>query len=300
VLQKAPRFLAAKRYLLNLKILYLKDFKNENMNYKYFSVQLENKIAHVAFNRPEKSNALHMEAWLEMQSIFETLSTTDEARVIILKGEGKNFCAGIDLELLMSVAQLNDIACSGKKSEKIRNLVLTLQKTVTAIEKCSKPVLAAVHGACIGGGVDIICACDIRYCSEDAYFTIKEIDLGMVADLGTLQRLPKLIAPGMAAELAYTGRKVHGTEAKSIALVNQYYASREELMEGVTAIASTIASKSPVSIRGTKEVLRYTRDHSVDDALNYMATWNAAMLLSNDLMEAFQSTMEKRKPNFDD
>ena len=270
------------------------------MNYKYFSVQIENKIAHVAFNRPEKSNALHMEAWLEMQSIFETLSTTDEVRVIILKGEGKNFCAGIDLELLMSVAQLNDIACSGKKSEKIRNLVLTLQETVNAIEKCAKPVLAAVHGACIGGGLDITCACDMRYCSEEAYFTIKEIDLGMVADLGTLQRLPKLIAPGMAAELAYTGRKVHGKEAKSIGLVNQYYASREELIEGVTEIASTIASKSPVSIRGTKEVLKYTRDHSVDDALNYMATWNAAMLLSNDLMEAFQSTMEKRKPNFED
>ncbi|MEX0810710.1 MAG: crotonase/enoyl-CoA hydratase family protein [Chitinophagales bacterium] len=270
------------------------------MTYQYFKVDIENKVAKVAFNRPEKSNALHMEAWQEMQSIFETLSNTPEARAIVLSGEGKNFCAGIDLELLMSVAQYNDIACSGKKSEKIRSLVLRLQEAVTAIEKCSKPVLAAVHGGCIGGGLDIVSACDMRYCSEDAYFTIKEIDLGMVADLGTLQRLPKLISPGMVSEMAYTGRKVHGTEARNIGLVNQCYPTRNELMEGVAEIAAVIAAKSPLSIRGTKDVLRYARDHSVDDALNYMSTWNAGMLLSDDLTEAFKSTMEKRKPNFED
>ncbi len=140
----------------------------------------------------------------------------------------------------------------------------------------------------------------MRYCSEDAYFTIKEIDLGMVADLGTLQRLPKLISPGMVSEMAFTGRKVHGQEAKDIGLVNQSYPSRDELMESVTKLAASIATKSPLSIRGTKEVLRYSRDHAVDDALNYMAAWNAAMLLSDDLSEAFKATMEKRSPNFKD
>ena len=274
--------------------------KNKTMNYTHFKVEIENKIAQVAFNRPEKANALNMDAWTEMQSVFETLSMSDRVRVIILSGEGKHFCSGIDLELLMSIGGLTDISCSGKRSEKIRELILTLQRTITAIEKCSKPVLAAIHSGCIGGGVDIATACDMRYCSDDAYFTIKEIDLGMVADIGTLQRLPKIISPGMAAEMVYTGRKIYGPEAQSIGLVNYSYTSKETLMESVKQIAETIAGKSPVSIRGTKEILRYTRDHTVDDALNYMSTWNAAMLLSNDLKEAFMATMEKRQPLFED
>jgi len=269
------------------------------MNTKYFQVEIENKIAQVSFNRPEKSNALHMEAWIEMQTVFETLSKDDHVRVIILAGEGKHFCAGIDLELLMSISRLKDISCQGKRSEKVRGFLLTLQQTVSSIEKCSKPVLAAIHNGCIGGGVDIATACDMRYCSEDAYFTIKEIDLGMVADLGTLQRLPKIIPPGMAAEMAYTGRKVFGPEAKNIGLVNHCYSSKETLMEGVVQIASTIASKSPLSIRGTKDILHYSREHSVDDSLNYMSTWNASMLLSEDLTEVFKANVEKRLPTFD-
>jgi len=243
------------------------------MNNKYFNVKIAHKIAQVFFNRPEKANALNMDAWIEMQTIFETLSQSENVRVIILAGEGKHFCAGIDLELLMSLGKFQDITCSGKRSEKIRRLIVTLQQTITAIEKCSKPVLAAIHNGCIGGGVDIATACDMRYCTENAYFTVKEIDLGMVADLGTLQRLPKIISTGMAAEMAYTGRKVFGSEAKSIGLVNHCYASKEILMESVMQIASTIATKSPLSIRGTKDVLHYTRDHSVGDALNYMSIW---------------------------
>jgi enoyl-CoA hydratase len=270
------------------------------MNYKYFKVEIEHKIAQVFINRPEKANAFNMETWIEMQTIFVTLSQSEEVRVIILAGIGKHFCAGIDLELLMSISQYQKIACSGKRSEKIRKLILTLQQTITAIEKCSKPVLAAIHNGCIGGGVDIAAACDMRYCTEDAYFTIKEIDLGMVADIGTLQRLPKIISTGMAAEMAYTGRKVFGPEAKEIGLVNSCYPTKEALMEDVMQIASTIASKSPLSIRGTKDVLHYSKEHSVDDSLNYMSTWNAAMLLSADLTEAFKATMEKRSPKFDD
>lgn len=270
------------------------------MDTRFFKVEIENKIGHVAFNRPDKANALHMAAWEEMQTIFETLSERDEVRVIVLSGEGKHFCAGIDLELLMSVAGFQKIDCAGKRAEKVRKLVLKLQNTITSIEKCAKPVLAAVHNGCIGGAVDIVTACDMRYSTEDAYFTIKEIDLGIVADIGTLQRLPKIIPSGIAAEMAYTGRKVSGKEAQSFGLVNSCYDSKEELMEAVMQIAGTIASKSPVSIRGTKDVLRYTRDHSVEDALNYMSTWNAAMLLSNDLTEAFKATMEKRAPEFED
>jgi len=270
------------------------------MSYHHFNVEIERNIANVAFNRPEKSNALHIEAWMEMQAIFESLSNSKEARVIILSGEGKHFCAGIDLELLMSIGQLQSMSCAGKRSEKIRDLIQNLQNTISAIEKCKKPVIAAVHGGCIGGGVDIISACDMRYCTEDAYFTIKEIDMGMVADIGTLQRLPKIISPGIMAEMAYTGRKVFGSEALTIGLVNQSLDSKENMLQTVKEIAENIAGKSPLSIRGTKEILRYTRDHSVEDSLNYMTTWNAAMLLSEDLAEAFKATMEKRKPNFKD
>ena len=270
------------------------------MNNNYFKVEIADKIAQVFFDNPRKANALNMDAWVEMQTIFETLSKSEDVRVIVLAGEGKHFCAGIDLELLMSIVKFQDISCTGKQSEKVRELILKLQQAITAIEKCSKPVLAAIHNGCIGGGVDIATACDMRYCTEKAYFTVKEIDLGMVADLGTLQRLPKIISTGMAAEMAYTGRKVFGSEAKNIGLVNQCYDSKEALLEGVMEIAATIATKSPVSIRGTKDILRYTRDHSVDDALNYMSTWNAAMLLSEDLTEAFKATMEKRLPKFDD
>jgi enoyl-CoA hydratase len=270
------------------------------MNSKHFKVGIKHKIAQVSFNRPEKANALHKDAWIEMQTIFETLSLDDDVRVIILTGEGKHFCAGIDLEFLMSISRFQDIACTGKRSEKIKRLIQTFQRTITSIEKCSKPVLAAIDNGCIGGGVDIASACDMRYCTVDAYFTIKEIDLGEVADLGALQRLPKIIAPGIAAEMAYTGRKVFGPEAKSIGLVNKCYDSRETLLEDVMKIATTIATKSPLSIRGIKEVLRYTRDHSVDDALDYMSTWNAPMLLSADLTEAIKATMEKRPPKFED
>ncbi|MGB1032939.1 MAG: crotonase/enoyl-CoA hydratase family protein [Flavobacteriales bacterium] len=270
------------------------------MNNKHFKIEIEQKIALVSFNRPEKANALNMDAWIELQSVFESLSVSDDVRVVILAGEGKHFCSGIDLELLMSINQFQEISCNGKRSEKVRDLILSLQQSITAIEKCSKPVLAAIHNGCIGGGVDIATACDMRYCTEDAYFTIKEIDLGMVADLGTLQRLPKIISPAMAAEMAYTGRKVFGPEAKSIGLVNHCYASKEKLVEGVMQMASAIASKSPLSIRGTKDVLRFTRDHSVEDGLNYIANWNAANLLSADLTEAFKATMEKRAPKFDD
>ena len=155
------------------------------MNYHHFLVDIKDKIATVSFNRPDKANALHMEAWDEMRLIFNQLSETPEARVIILKGEGKHFCAGIDLELLMSLNKLKEITCEGRRGEQLRKFILNLQDAVSSIEKCAKPVIAAIHNGCIGGGVDIAAACDMRYCTDDAFFTIKEIDMGMVADLGT-------------------------------------------------------------------------------------------------------------------
>jgi enoyl-CoA hydratase len=184
--------------------------------------------------------------------------------------------------------------------EKLRRLILDLQDCLTAIERCRKPVLAAVHGYCFGGGVDLICACDMRYCCVDASFSIKEIDVGMTADVGTLQRLPRLIGEGMARELAYTGRRVDGAEAQQLRLVNRCFESPAALHAGVMEMARDIAAKSPLSIRGCKEMITYARDHSVADGLNYVATWNAAMLMSQDLFEAGAANMQKREPVFKD
>ena len=267
------------------------------MAFETFELTIENYVAQVIFNRPERANALNQKAWDEMKAIFEELDENEDVRVIVLSGNGKHFCAGIDLELLMNVAQFAQ-KCEGRKREKLRKKVFELQAPINAIEQCSKPVIAAIHGGCIGGGVDIISACDMRYSTDDAFFTIKEIDMGMVADLGTFQRLPKIIPPGIAREMAYTGRNVSGKEAERIGLTNRSFPDAETMQTEVVKIAQNIAAKSPLSIRGTKAILNHSRDHSVADGLDYMATWNAAMLLSDDLMEAFQAKMQKRDAVF--
>ncbi len=260
--------------------------------------KIENNIAIVTLDRPEKLNAINQKGWEELKNTFESLEENEEVRVIILTGgESKHFCAGIDLEMLMSISQ-NMVKCEGRKREKLRKQVLELQAPINAIENCSKPVLAAIHGGCIGGGVDIVAACDIRYCTDDAFFTIKEIDMGMVADLGTLQRLPKILGSGIVREMAYTGRNVGGKEAEKIGLVNNSFENKEVMIGKVIEMAKLIASKSPLSIRGTKQILLHTRDHSVAEGLEYMAVWNSAMLMSDDLMEAFSAKMQKREAEF--
>ena len=198
----------------------------------------------------------------------------------------------------MEVGAFSGQECEGRKRELVRKFILEMQNNITAIEKCSKPVLAAIHNGCIGGGLDIVTACDIRYCTQDAFFVLKEIDMGLVADIGTLQRLPKLINQGMVSEMAYTGRKVLGKEAFEIGLVNKTYKDKETMMTDVLSIARMIAEKSPMVVRGTKHIIQYTRDHSVNESLNYMATFNAAYLLSDDLTESFQAQMNKRKAEY--
>ena len=270
------------------------------MTYQTLSVTLENHIATVRLNRPDKANAMNAAMWQEIRQAFQWVDETPEARVAILQGEGRLFTAGIDLQMMMAMAPQGKDACDGRTRENLRRMILDMQDTLTSLERCRKPVLAAVHGACIGGGIDLITCADMRYCSADAYFCIKEIDIGMTADVGTLQRLPRLVGEGMARELAYTGRHLPATEAREIHLVNRVFDTREALYAGVQGIAVGIAAKSPLSIRGTKEMINYARDHTVADGLNYIATWNAAMLMSQDLQEAMTANATKRPPVFKD
>ena len=272
----------------------------ETPTFETLTLSLLEQIVTVRLNRPDKANAMNWAMWQEIRQAMQWIDATLQARVTIIEGEGKHFTSGIDLQMMMGLqAQILD-DCDGRQREKMRRLILDLQDTLSSMERCRKPVLAAIHGACVGGGIDLICCADMRYCSADAQFSIKEIDIGMTADVGTLQRLPKLIGEGIVRELAYTGRRFNGAEAKEIGLVNKVFESREALQAGVREIAASIASKSPLSIRGTKEMLNYARDHSVADGLNYIATWNAAMLMSSDLTAAMMAGMSKQTPQFKD
>ncbi len=270
------------------------------MDYTTLAVSLEQQVATVRLNRPDKANAMNLAMWHELRAAFRWADNTPEVRAVVLEGEGKTFTAGIDLAMMTGLASQIQDACDGRLREALRNIVLDLQDCLSSIERCRKPVLAAIHGGCIGGGIDLVCNADMRYCSADAYFSIKEIDIGMVADVGTLQRLPKLIGEGMVRELAYTGRRFDAAEAREIRFVNRVFESRAALQAGVRELARAIAAKSPLAIRGTKEMIAYARDHSVADGLNYVATWNAAMLMSEDLQKAMMANMSKQAPQFRD
>jgi enoyl-CoA hydratase len=270
------------------------------MAYERLNVTLDNAIATIELNRPNRANALDMPMWQEIRAAMRWLDETPEARVGVLRGAGAQFTSGIDLALLAGLGEHIADPCDARMREKLRRVILDLQDTLTSIERCRKPVVAAIHGACIGGGVDLAVACDIRHCSADAVFSVKEVDVGMTADVGTLQRLPRLVGEGIARELAYTGRSLGGREAREIGLVNRCYETPADLAAGVQELAAAIAAKSPLAIRGTKEMITYARDHSVADGLNHVATWNAAMLLSADLGEALGAAREKRPPKFRD
>jgi enoyl-CoA hydratase/carnithine racemase len=272
------------------------------MTYQALQLEIGDGIATVAFDRPQKANALHRQLWNELRAAFVEIDGRRDVRVTVLRGNGVNFTAGIDLSLLVELQRdaVDPDGCAGRTRENLRRAILDLQDVVNTIERCRVPVLAAIHGACIGGGIDIACACDIRYCSADAKFSVKEIDLAITADLGTLQRLPKIVGDGIARELAYTARVFDGSEAQALGFVNRCFDSADALFEQARQIARTIASKSPLAVRGSKQALVHARDHSVAEGLEYVASWNAATLLSNDIDEAIAAAMRKRAPDYRD
>lgn len=262
------------------------------------SVRLEGAVAEVSLNRPDRSNAMNEAMWQELREAMRWADASVSVRAVVLAGAGKNFCAGIDLAMLGGVAKAVAHPDPARSREALRRLILDLQDCLSSIERCRKPVLAAIHGACIGGALDMVTCCDMRYAAADAVFSVREVDVGMTADVGTLQRLPRLVPDGVARELAYTGRNVEAEEAAAIGLVNRVFPTQEALLAGVMAIAQAIAAKSPLAVRGTKEMLNYGRDHSIVDGLDHVATWNAAMLMSADLEEAMNAARERRAPVF--
>ena len=266
--------------------------------FETLELSIEEQVATVSLNRPDKANAMSSAMWDELQVCFEWLDQEPTVRVVILAGNGKHFCAGMDLSVFgNSSSESSDPA---RQAEKFRRMVLGLQDNLTAIERCRVPVLAAIHNTCIGGAVDMTCCADMRYATEDAYFSIREIDIGMTADVGTLQRLPKIIPDGVVRELAYTGRNMNAEEAREVGFVNRVFETREVMMREVTAIAKAIASKSPLAIRGTKEMVLYSRDHSVSEGLNYIATWNSGMMSQVDMQAGIQAQMNKALAAYED
>ncbi|MFB2763246.1 MULTISPECIES: crotonase/enoyl-CoA hydratase family protein [Marinobacter] len=273
---------------------------SELANYESFDIEVKDQIAHVQFSRPEALNTMNKAFWLELPRCVQDIEANTDARVIVISSTGKHFSAGMDLGVFSDPKSVPMSGDPGRMAENLRRVVLQLQDTLTSLERVRLPVLAAVHGGCIGGALDLVCAADSRYCTADAYFTIKETELGMTADVGTLQRLPKLMPEGVVRELAYTGRKFGAEEAHRLGFVNTVYESQEAMQEGVMAIAAQIAANSPLAVTGCKEMINFSRDHSVEDSLKYMATWQSGMFRPTDMMKSFQAKAQKQAPSYDD
>ncbi|MEM7425472.1 MAG: enoyl-CoA hydratase-related protein, partial [Pseudomonadota bacterium] len=239
-----------------------------------FSVTVSGKIAELTLNRPDKLNTLTRAFWSEFREAVEGLDRSGAIRALIVSSEGKHFTAGMDLEVFSSMPDLSNVE-PGRARAALMKTVESFQETFTCLERARFPVLAAIQGGCIGGGVDLATACDMRYCTEDAFFVIQEINIGMTADVGTFPRLQKVMSEGMAREMAYTGRRLDAPAALSSGLVNETFGSHGEMLDRVREIAAEIADKSPLAIWGSKQIMNYGRDHSVQDTLNHMATWQA-------------------------
>lgn len=271
------------------------------MSHSCFDVQIDKKIAHIILNRPEKRNSMIPAFWRELPEIVRDIDENAKARVIVLSSTGPHFSSGLDVSSFQQ-AEITDPAA--KRAARITagadfyGIIKNMQQSFTALEECRLPVLAAIQGGCIGGGVDLITACDMRYATEDAFITIFETNIAMTADVGTFPRLSKLIPDGIARELAYTGRRMAAAEAREIGLVNRVYKSHAEMLAGVMEIAAEIASKAPLAVMGCKRMMNYARDHSVADGLDYIGIWNASMLQREEIFEAMQANAEKRPGNF--
>tara|TARA_A100001388_G_C28729182_1_gene480586 strand:+ start:354 stop:1220 length:867 start_codon:yes stop_codon:yes gene_type:complete len=271
--------------------------------YKCFQIDIENHIANLVLSRPNELNTMSRDFWVELGDVLEEINRDSEVRVVVMSSTGKHFCAGMDLNAFSN--GVDNIPDDKKPDharigEAVYRVAKELQEYISTLEKIRVPVIAAIHGGCIGGAVDLVTACDIRLASDDAFFCIQEINIGMAADVGTLQRLPKIIPDSKMREMAYTGRRMYAGEAKETGLVSDTYKSQEDMLKAANSLAKEIASKSPVAIYGLKAVMNYSRDHSISESLEYNALWSGAMLSQKDMTEAMTANIEKRDASFND
>ena len=259
-----------------------------------FKVEKDGYIAWLILNRPDKRNTMDIDFFEGLAKHFQEFDEDPNIRVVIIRAEGKSFTAGMDLLALSGLLQGD----GADFREILRKKIIELQDAMNAVEICRKPVIAAVHSHCIGGGVDLLSACDIRIATPDSIFSIRETRIAIIADLGTLQRLPHIIGHGQFRELALTGRDFSGEEALNMGFVTHLCKDRDALYEKAKKIAEEIAASSPLTVQGVKDVIIYNRDHGVYPGLKYVAQKNAALLQSEDLKEAFQAFMERRPPEF--
>jgi enoyl-CoA hydratase len=273
------------------------------MTHENLIIERDGGVAVLWLDRPQKLNALHRALWASIPAAVAELDADPEVRAIVVAGRGKAFCAGIDL-LDHAAALAGGGAISGKgesaagKRRALYDDVRRYQRTMSCFADTNKPVIAAVHGACIGGGMDLITACDFRLASADATFSVRETKIAMVADVGTLQRLPRVIGDGPARELIFTGRDIDAARALAIGLVNDVLPDAAALHARARELAAEIAANSPLAVQGSKQVLGFAVRRDVDAALDYVALWNSAFLHSDDLTEAMTAFMQRRKPAF--
>ena len=269
----------------------------QTMQYSTLEVTQEGHIAHIVLNRPDAMNSMNPDFWAELPAAIRAIDDAGEARVVVISSTGKHFSAGMDLSVFLNMKE-DFKGDPSRRAERMRRMVMLLQDSFTAIEQARMPVIGAVQGGAIGGAVDLLSACDMRYCTKDAFFTIKETQLGMTADVGTLQRLPKLIPIGVVKELAYTGRNFGAEEARQLGFVNQVFDDQSTMMDAVMRLAQQIAANSPLAVSGTKTMINYAVEHTVAESLTYMATWQAGMFQMEDVFKAMESQKTKTLPDF--
>jgi enoyl-CoA hydratase len=267
------------------------------------AIEVDGHVATLWLDRSEKRNAMGPDFWSDLPRAMAAIGSDPDVRVVVVAARGPHFSVGLDLVAMSGLtgASGSDNGAPRSMADRARSAraeILRLQASVNAVADCPLPVIAAVHGYCIGGGVDLIAACDIRLASADALFSVREAKVAIVADLGSLQRLPAIIGQGHVAELAYTGKDITAARAESIGLVNEVCPDAEAALEAARTMATEIAANSPLAVQGTKAVLVAGADRSVAEGLEYVATWNAGFLASDDLVEAMRAFMEKRPAEF--
>jgi len=262
-----------------------------------FALSQTDHIAHLVLNRPEVMNTMHPTFWRELDEVLTQLHREGSARVLVISSTGKHFSAGMALETFAGAVALDDESPQGRAA--IFDLLTDMQATFTKLETLRIPVICAIQGGCIGGAVDMVTAACIRYATTDAFFCIQEINIGMVADVGTLQRLPKLIPHAVVKELAYTGRRLNAQKALAYGLVNEVFESAEAMQAAAMQCASEIASKPPVAIWGTKQAVNYARDHSVEDSLRQMGWLQGAIWSNHNVRESITAMQARRTAQFE-